>query len=145
MPKSIPSPADPRHFRIAAWVSACSREAVVYGACVSAVAENIVRDSCAKELAALLQCVNKAVSAAKLINHQFTEVRKMKVKRLKRAQNVLAFYRHNYGLTPPYHLLVDGTFCNAALEQQLNIREQVGKYLGDDDCRYWTTDCVLRE
>jgi U3 small nucleolar RNA-associated protein 23 len=66
----------------------------------------------------------------------------MKVKRHKRVQRLLNFYRHNYGLVPPYRLLIDGTFAAAALEQHVNIREQVCKYIGDA-VHFATTDCVV--
>jgi len=44
----------------------------------------------------------------------------------------------------PYHVLIDGTFCKAALKYQINISEQLPKYL-DAEVRLQTTPCVLAE
>ncbi|ETN72250.1 hypothetical protein NECAME_13920 [Necator americanus] len=41
-------------------------------------------------------------------------------------------------------VLVDGTFCNAALANKINLREQLPKYLGGD-VDIVTTKCVLAE
>ncbi|VDM99417.1 unnamed protein product [Thelazia callipaeda] len=68
----------------------------------------------------------------------------MKVKRYKRAKRILSVYRHNFGLQPPYRVLLDGTFALAALQNKINLREQMPKYLNDevDIC---VTSCVLKE
>lgn len=66
----------------------------------------------------------------------------MKVHRAKRLSRLLAFYRNNYSLAPPYHLLIDGTFCTAALREQIAIRDQLHSYLGTQ-VFLLTTDCVV--
>ena len=43
----------------------------------------------------------------------------MKVKRLKHSRRVLAFYEQNFGFHKPYNVLVDGTFCMAALKGEI--------------------------
>ncbi|RCN42678.1 hypothetical protein ANCCAN_11318, partial [Ancylostoma caninum] len=43
-----------------------------------------------------------------------------------------------------FRVLVDGTFCNAALAYKINLREQLPKYLGGD-VEIVTTKCVLAE
>lgn len=53
----------------------------------------------------------------------------MKVKRYKRAQRLISIYRYNFGLEPPYKVLLDGTFAMAALQNKINLREQIPKYL----------------
>jgi U3 small nucleolar RNA-associated protein 23 len=69
----------------------------------------------------------------------------MKIKRYKRAQRLIGFYRNNFGYTTkPYRVLVDGTFCQAALTNRINLREQVSKYL-NEETELATTSCVLKE
>lgn len=41
-------------------------------------------------------------------------------------------------------MLVDGTFCHAALQNQVNIREQLSR-LFDDKIKLYTTPCVITE
>lgn len=55
----------------------------------------------------------------------------MKVKRLKRAYRILTFYRYKFGYTPPYSVLLDGTFCQLALQSKINLQEQMPKYLAN--------------
>lgn len=68
----------------------------------------------------------------------------MKVKRTKRAKRVLNFFHFNYHYNEPYNILVDGTFCQAALQHKINLREQIPKYL-DAPTEIFTTKCVLEE
>ncbi|CAL2037607.1 unnamed protein product [Caenorhabditis brenneri] len=68
----------------------------------------------------------------------------MKVKRLKRANRLLTFYKYNYKFVPPFRVLVDGTFCNAALQEKLNLAEQIPKYL-TEETHLMTTNCVIKE
>lgn len=55
----------------------------------------------------------------------------------------LSFYRNNYGFFKPYQVLIDGTFCYAALKNQVNIQEQLPRYLGE--VKLLTTQCVILE
>lgn len=68
----------------------------------------------------------------------------MKVKRYKRAQRLISIYRYNFGLEPPYKVLLDGTFAMAALQNKINLREQIPKYL-DAEVEICVTRCVLEE
>ena len=68
----------------------------------------------------------------------------MKVKRQKKVRKILSFYSNNYGHKTPYKVLVDGTFCKAALTFKLNITEQLSKYL-EGEVKLSTTRCVLTE
>ncbi|CAL4126617.1 unnamed protein product, partial [Meganyctiphanes norvegica] len=68
----------------------------------------------------------------------------MKVKRYKKAQRVLSFFQHNFDLKPPYKVLLDGTFCHAALDGKVNVKEQIPKYLGADTTIY-STQCIIME
>ena len=122
-------------------------QATAYGQCISRVAESVTKDACAKEFKALMDCVQKVVSyQCQLTSEECSlsaeKATKMKVHRAKRVQRLLAFYRNNYDVQPPYHLLIDGTFCAAALANQINIREQLVKYIGRE-VRLLTTKCVL--
>lgn len=68
----------------------------------------------------------------------------MKVKRQKHVRKILTFYKSYFGYHSPYEVLVDGTFCRAALNDKLNISEQLPKYL-DAEVKLCTTRCVLAE
>lgn len=68
----------------------------------------------------------------------------MKGKRQKHRKKCLLFYKNFYKFNPPYSVLIDGTFCKAALQYKINIMEQLPKYL-DAEVNYFTTKCVLAE
>lgn len=68
----------------------------------------------------------------------------MKVKRQKHVRKILTFYRSSFGYHSPFQVLVDGTFCRAALNCKVNISEQLPKYL-DGEVKLCTTQCVLAE
>ncbi|CAH1389031.1 unnamed protein product [Nezara viridula] len=67
----------------------------------------------------------------------------MRINRQKKVSRILKFYSNNFGFSKPYQVLVDGTFCNTALQNKINIAEQLQKYLGD--VRLLTTPCVILE
>lgn len=71
------------------------------------------------------------------------QIKVMKIKRQKKVQRILNFFKHNFGHRPPYQLLLDGTFCNACLEMKVNIKEQLPKYLGE--VKLLTTQCCILE
>lgn len=54
----------------------------------------------------------------------------MKINRYKKVHKILQFYCNNFGFRKPYQVLVDGTFCFAALKHKINIEDQITKYLG---------------
>lgn len=68
----------------------------------------------------------------------------MKLRRYKHARRVLSFYYHNFGLHEPYQVLVDGTFCQAALKGKIQLKEQLPKYLGGT-VQLVNTKCVISE
>ncbi|XP_064625480.1 rRNA-processing protein UTP23 homolog [Lineus longissimus] len=68
----------------------------------------------------------------------------MKIKRNHHVHRVLTFYKNSFGFNPPYNVLIDGTFCKAALSHQVNISEQTPKYLGAE-VKFYTTACVKAE
>ncbi|XP_041483793.1 rRNA-processing protein UTP23 homolog [Lytechinus variegatus] len=68
----------------------------------------------------------------------------MKVKRYKHARKYLGFYKHNFNFREPHQVLVDGTFTRMALQNKINIKEQLPKYLGGE-VQLTTTNCILKE
>lgn len=53
----------------------------------------------------------------------------MKITRQKHAKKNLGFFRNNFGVREPYQILLDGTFCQAALRGRIQLREQLPRYL----------------
>uniref|UniRef100_UPI0035902A5A rRNA-processing protein UTP23 homolog n=1 Tax=Myxine glutinosa TaxID=7769 RepID=UPI0035902A5A len=68
----------------------------------------------------------------------------MKIKRIKHLKQYLSFYKNNFGFREPYLILLDGTFCQAALESKIQIKEQLPKYFGGE-VQLCTTTCVIHE
>uniref|UniRef100_A0A8C3K7X1 rRNA-processing protein UTP23 homolog n=1 Tax=Calidris pygmaea TaxID=425635 RepID=A0A8C3K7X1_9CHAR len=68
----------------------------------------------------------------------------MKLKRQKHAKKNMGFYKHNFHFLEPFQVLLDGTFCQAALRNKIQIREQLPGYLGGAT-QLCTTRCVLKE
>ncbi|XP_075405458.1 rRNA-processing protein UTP23 homolog [Tenrec ecaudatus] len=68
----------------------------------------------------------------------------MKITRQKHAKKHLGFFRNNFGVREPYQLLLDGTFCQAALRGRIQLREQLPRYL-QAETQLCTTRCVLKE
>ncbi|XP_030046066.1 rRNA-processing protein UTP23 homolog [Microcaecilia unicolor] len=68
----------------------------------------------------------------------------MKIRRQKQAKKTLSFYKYNFGFRPPLQVMLDGTFCQAALTNKIQIKEQLPKYLMGD-VQLCTTSCVLKE
>ncbi|KAK2497958.1 LOW QUALITY PROTEIN: hypothetical protein MC885_016127 [Smutsia gigantea] len=66
----------------------------------------------------------------------------MKITRQKHAKKHLGFFRNNFGV--PYQILLDGTFCQAALRGRIQLREQLPRYLMGET-QLCTTRCVLKE
>ena len=56
----------------------------------------------------------------------------------------MQFFKNNYGFHLPYQLLIDGTFCLAALEAQVQLSEQLPKYF-NCELKMLTTQCVVME
>ncbi|XP_028317525.1 rRNA-processing protein UTP23 homolog [Gouania willdenowi] len=68
----------------------------------------------------------------------------MKIKRQKQAKKTTSFYKYNFGFREPYQILIDGTFCQAALKNKIQIKEQMPKYLMGE-IQLCTTSCALKE
>ncbi|XP_061884900.1 rRNA-processing protein UTP23 homolog [Entelurus aequoreus] len=68
----------------------------------------------------------------------------MKIKRQKQAKKTLSFYKYNFCFREPYQVLIDGTFCQAALKNKIQIKEQIPKYLMGE-VQLCTTNCALKE
>ncbi|NXK17403.1 UTP23 protein, partial [Arenaria interpres] len=68
----------------------------------------------------------------------------MKLRRQKHAKKNMGFYKHNFHFREPFQVLLDGTFCQAALRNKIQIREQLPGYLGGGT-QLCTTRCVLKE
>lgn len=68
----------------------------------------------------------------------------MKIARYKKASKTINFYKHNFGFRDPYQVLIDATFCQLALQHQINIQDQLPKYL-QAELRLVTTQCIIVE
>ena len=68
----------------------------------------------------------------------------MKIKRQKKVQRILEFFKNNFGHFPPYQMLLDGTFAMACLKMQINIKDQMPKYIGQE-VKLLTTKCAIIE
>nr|XP_018908206.1 PREDICTED: rRNA-processing protein UTP23 homolog [Bemisia tabaci] len=68
----------------------------------------------------------------------------MKLKRYKKVRKHLNFYCSHYGFHEPYQILIDGTFCHAALTDHLSVREQLQRYIGPE-IKLLTTPCIIHE
>ncbi|XP_053190423.1 rRNA-processing protein UTP23 homolog [Scomber japonicus] len=68
----------------------------------------------------------------------------MKIKRQKHAKKNISFYKFNFNFRQPFQILIDGTFCQAALKNKIQIKEQLPKYLMGE-VQLCTTSCALKE
>ncbi|XP_011311139.1 rRNA-processing protein UTP23 homolog [Fopius arisanus] len=68
----------------------------------------------------------------------------MKITRYKKVHKYLSFYMNNYQFRPPFQVLIDGTFCFAALQEKFNIQDQLPKYF-QQETKLLTTPCVIME
>ena len=68
----------------------------------------------------------------------------MKIRRRKKVQRALAFFKNNFGFQAPFRVIVDGTFCQAALKNKVNIEDQIPRYFRSE-VRFTTTSCVINE
>ncbi|KAK9888361.1 hypothetical protein WA026_000615 [Henosepilachna vigintioctopunctata] len=68
----------------------------------------------------------------------------MKIKRYKKVQKCMEFYTNNFGFRKPYQILVDGTFCFEALQNKINISDNIPRYL-QSEIKFLTTSCVIIE
>uniref|UniRef100_A0A3P9JJ24 rRNA-processing protein UTP23 homolog n=1 Tax=Oryzias latipes TaxID=8090 RepID=A0A3P9JJ24_ORYLA len=68
----------------------------------------------------------------------------MKIKRQKQAKKTISFFKYNFSFREPFQILIDGTFCQAALKNKIQIKEQMPKYLMGE-VQLCTTNCALKE
>lgn len=68
----------------------------------------------------------------------------MKINRYKKVQRFLTFYRNNFSFRAPFQILIDATFCQSALKNKVNLKEQILKYL-NEEIKLLTTVCVVHE
>lgn len=68
----------------------------------------------------------------------------MKVKRHKKMKKQLAFYKITFGIKPPFKVLMDSDFIQAALEGRIQLKEQMPKLL-QEECTSFVTKCVVHE
>lgn len=54
----------------------------------------------------------------------------MKFKRKKAAKRFLEIYKNHFGYSEPFKVLVDGTFVKNALDNKVQIFDQIKNYLG---------------
>lgn len=68
----------------------------------------------------------------------------MKIVHKKKVHRYLSYFRNHFGFREPYQVLIDGTFCLAALEGQVRVTEQLEKYF-QCPLKLLTTQCVIIE
>ncbi|XP_055837383.1 rRNA-processing protein UTP23 homolog [Episyrphus balteatus] len=68
----------------------------------------------------------------------------MKINRFKKSQKILSFFTTNFQYHEPYQVLIDATFCQAALQNKVIIEEQLKKYF-QSELKLLTTQCVILE
>lgn len=68
----------------------------------------------------------------------------MKVKRHKKIRKYTEFYQITYGIRPPYKILLDGDYLQAALEGKIRIVEQLPKLL-QQKATPMVTKCVVHD
>lgn len=68
----------------------------------------------------------------------------MKITRNKKAARVLAVYKKHYGFFAPFNILLDGTFCQTALQNKMKISEQLPNYI-NEELKIVTTQCCILE
>ena len=68
----------------------------------------------------------------------------MKYKRKKQAKRVLQLLKTTFNFHEPFQIVIDGTFCQSALEHKINIRDQLSNYLSAS-VRLFTTECAVNE
>ncbi|XP_068151861.1 rRNA-processing protein UTP23 homolog [Drosophila tropicalis] len=68
----------------------------------------------------------------------------MKISRFKKSHKTLVYFATNFEYREPYQVLIDATFCQAALQHQIGIEEQIRKYF-QCPAKLLTTQCVILE
>ncbi|XP_067625054.1 rRNA-processing protein UTP23 homolog [Eurosta solidaginis] len=68
----------------------------------------------------------------------------MKISRFKKLHKTLTFFATNFEYREPYQILVDATFCQAALQNKVIIEDQLKKYF-QTNMKLLTTQCIILE
>ncbi|EDW64394.1 rRNA-processing protein UTP23 homolog [Drosophila virilis] len=68
----------------------------------------------------------------------------MKISRFKKSHKTLAFFATHFDYREPYQVLIDATFCQAALQHKIGIEEQIRKYF-QCNVKLLTTQCIILE
>ncbi|XP_023166209.1 rRNA-processing protein UTP23 homolog [Drosophila hydei] len=68
----------------------------------------------------------------------------MKISRFKKSHKTLAFFATHFDYREPYQVLIDATFCQAALQHKIGIEEQIKKYF-QCNVKLLTTQCIILE
>lgn len=68
----------------------------------------------------------------------------MKINRLKKSQKNLSFYIQNFQYREPFQVIVDATFCQAAIQNKIIVDEQLKRYL-QSELKLLTTQCIILE
>ncbi|ALC40029.1 CG17652 [Drosophila busckii] len=62
----------------------------------------------------------------------------------RKSHKTLVFFATNFDYREPYQVLIDATFCQAALQHKIIIEEQIKKYF-QCQAKLLTTQCVILE
>lgn len=68
----------------------------------------------------------------------------MRIRRNKNYRRIMQFYRINFDIQETFHVLVDGTFVNHALQHKIHVKEQLPKILGGR-ATPMVTGCITAE
>jgi len=66
------------------------------------------------------------------------------VTRLKKARKRMKIYKSCFGFREPYQVLVDGTFCQAAITNKAFVQQSIG-FIFKGQVKFLTTPCVIKE
>jgi len=69
----------------------------------------------------------------------------MRILRAKNIRKQLRFYRINYGIHPPYKVLLDGNFIFACLKVKMDVKDRLVKLLQEERCSLFVPRAVLEE
>lgn len=65
--------------------------------------------------------------------------------RAKLARKTLKFFNLNFGIKPPYHVLVDGNFLMAIVQQKVPIHDRLAKTLQNEEFHFYVCRSALDE
>jgi U3 small nucleolar RNA-associated protein 23 len=68
----------------------------------------------------------------------------MKLKRYKKVRKLLHYYELNHSYKPPYNLVCDAEFLQAAKEGKIMLKEQLPKFLQEENTHLYVTKCIIQ-